>query len=103
MLYFNSMNLFTAFKFLSSTVNTMMSENSCLLRRKTLKLSCPNPLFDKWLQEWKDEAASKNADMQHAFAKVIYALPHSVYAFVKMHLNEIPMPFHMQTQQVVKL
>lgn len=71
------MILFTDFQVLTSTVNTMTSENNCLLKRKTLKLSCPNPLFDKWLQEWKDEAASKNAETQHAFAKVIYVLPHS--------------------------
>lgn len=47
-----------------------MADNHSLLKRKTLKLSCPNPLFDKWLQEWRDEAASKNSDTQHAFGKV---------------------------------
>lgn len=87
------MILFTDFQVLTSTVNTMTSENNCLLKRKTLKLSCPNPLFDKWLQEWKDEAASKNADTQHAFAKVIYVLPHSACLCQNMpYLNSYDLP-----------
>lgn len=40
------------------------------LKRKTLKLCHPNPLFEKWLEEWKNEAASRNSDTQYAFAKV---------------------------------
>ena len=32
--------------------------------------SCPNPLFEKWLQEMKDEAAMKESKTQYAYAKV---------------------------------
>lgn len=39
--------------------------------RVTLKpKSCPNPLFEKWLQEMKDEAAMKESKTQYAYAKV---------------------------------
>ena len=39
--------------------------------RVTLKpKSCPNPLFEKWLQEMKDEAARKESKTQYAYAKV---------------------------------
>uniref|UniRef100_A0A1B6K3V5 Crossover junction endonuclease MUS81 n=1 Tax=Homalodisca liturata TaxID=320908 RepID=A0A1B6K3V5_9HEMI len=51
-----------------------MSSNEKHLKRKTLKLSHPNPLFEKWLQEWKDEAASRNSDTQYAFAKALQSL-----------------------------
>ena len=32
--------------------------------------ACPNPLFEKWLQEMKDEAAKKESKTQYAYAKV---------------------------------
>uniref|UniRef100_A0A1B6FCG7 Crossover junction endonuclease MUS81 n=1 Tax=Cuerna arida TaxID=1464854 RepID=A0A1B6FCG7_9HEMI len=51
-----------------------MSSSEKQLKRKTLKLSHPNPLFEKWLQELRDEAASRNSDTQYAFAKALQSL-----------------------------
>lgn len=31
---------------------------------------CPNPLFLKWLEEWRDEAKQKNSKLQYTYAKV---------------------------------
>lgn len=41
-------------------------------KRITLKpKSCPNPLFEKWLIEWRDEAASRNSELKYCFDKVL--------------------------------
>lgn len=32
--------------------------------------SCPNPLFEKWLKELKDEAARKDSKLQYVYTKV---------------------------------
>ncbi|XP_038073322.1 crossover junction endonuclease MUS81-like [Patiria miniata] len=42
-------------------------------RKKKLE-PCPNPLFVKWLTEWRDEAASQGKKTQYAFGKALYAL-----------------------------
>jgi crossover junction endonuclease MUS81 len=34
----------------------------------------PNPLFENWLEEWKNEAASKGSIMQYRFGKVLSSL-----------------------------
>jgi crossover junction endonuclease MUS81 len=34
----------------------------------------PNPLFEKWLEEWKNKAASKGSDMQYCFGKALSSL-----------------------------
>jgi len=34
----------------------------------------PNPLFERWLEEWKNEAASKGSDMQYCFGKALSSL-----------------------------
>lgn len=39
--------------------------------RKKKKYVCPNPLFVKWLTEWKQEAADKGLKTQYTYAKVI--------------------------------
>lgn len=31
---------------------------------------CPNPLFLKWLEEWRDEAKEKNSKLQYTYGKV---------------------------------
>jgi len=35
------------------------------------KKKCVNPIFEQWLQEWKEEATEKNSKMQYVYAKVI--------------------------------
>ncbi|XP_015609411.1 crossover junction endonuclease MUS81 [Cephus cinctus] len=44
------------------------------MKRVKVKQSCPNPLFECWLQEWKDEAANKGSDMQYCFSKALNTL-----------------------------
>jgi crossover junction endonuclease MUS81 len=34
----------------------------------------PNPLFEKWLEEWKETAAAKDLPIQHAFGKALTSL-----------------------------
>jgi hypothetical protein len=34
----------------------------------------PNPLFEKWLEEWKAEAANKGSDMQYCFGRALSSL-----------------------------
>jgi crossover junction endonuclease MUS81 len=44
-------------------------------RRVTVKpKKPPNPLFEKWLEEWKNEASSKGSDMQYCFGKALSSL-----------------------------
>lgn len=31
---------------------------------------CPNPLFLKWLEDWRDEAKEKNSKLQYTYGKV---------------------------------
>lgn len=35
-------------------------------------LPCPNPLFEKLLKDWKDEATAKGSKLQYAYSKVLY-------------------------------
>jgi crossover junction endonuclease MUS81 len=44
-------------------------------KRVTVKLKKhPNPLFEKWLEEWKDEAVSKGSDLQYSFGRALSSL-----------------------------
>lgn len=36
--------------------------------------SCPNPLFEKWLIELKEDAARKDSKLQYVYGKVILKL-----------------------------
>lgn len=38
--------------------------------RRKKQRQCPNPLFLKWLEEWRDEAKQKNSKLQHTYGKV---------------------------------
>lgn len=40
------------------------------LGRKRPLPQCPNPLFVRWLTEWRDEAASKGRRTRFVFQKV---------------------------------
>lgn len=39
-------------------------------KRKKKKIKTPNPLFEAWLREWKEEAAEKGIKSQYVYAKV---------------------------------
>lgn len=52
---------------MSSTFTTNRS-------RISVKPNCPNPLFEKWLEEWRNEAAEKNSDVQYCYAKALESL-----------------------------
>jgi crossover junction endonuclease MUS81 len=44
-------------------------------KRVTVKLKKPpNPLFEKWLEEWKNEAVSKGSDLQYCFGRALSSL-----------------------------
>lgn len=40
------------------------------MKRVTVRPNRPNPLFEQWLDEWRQEAAEKGSDMQYCFGKV---------------------------------
>lgn len=40
------------------------------MKRVTVQPKCPNPLFEEWLSEWRQESADKGSDMQYCFGKV---------------------------------
>lgn len=39
-------------------------------RRKRAVRACPNPLFEKWLEEWKREAQERGLNSVHTYRKV---------------------------------
>ncbi|GJQ86282.1 mus81 [Trypoxylus dichotomus] len=43
-------------------------------KRVTIKLKHPNPLFEKWLAEWRDEAKAKDSKMQYCYTKALESL-----------------------------
>lgn len=43
-------------------------------QRVSVKIQNPNPLFVKWLSEWRDEAANKGSKMEHCFNKALISL-----------------------------
>ncbi|KAJ8979921.1 hypothetical protein NQ317_003663 [Molorchus minor] len=43
-------------------------------KRITLKLKTPNPLFEKWIIEWRDKAKSENSKMEFCFNKALQSL-----------------------------
>ncbi|XP_046595905.1 crossover junction endonuclease MUS81 isoform X3 [Neodiprion lecontei] len=51
-----------------------MSRYSAKMKRIRAKSKCPNPLFEKWLEEWKEDAASQGSQMQYCFIKALSSL-----------------------------
>lgn len=43
-------------------------------KRITVKLKTPNPLFEQWLTEWKDQAKSNDSKMQYTFSNALKTL-----------------------------
>ena len=39
-------------------------------RKKTVLKECPNPLFLKWLERWRDEAKANDSKLQYVYNKV---------------------------------
>lgn len=52
-------------------------------KRKKKKIKTPNPLFEAWLREWKEEAAEKGIKSQYVYAKV------GICSSLSMLLNKI--------------
>ena len=44
-------------------------------RRKRRPKGCPNPLFVKWVEEWRDEAREKGIKSQYSYTKVRCCVP----------------------------
>ncbi|XP_046985109.1 crossover junction endonuclease MUS81 isoform X1 [Schistocerca americana] len=43
-------------------------------KRIKKKIKHPNPLFEKWLKEWQDEARERGSDIQYCYAKALRSL-----------------------------
>ncbi|KAJ8961777.1 hypothetical protein NQ318_021378 [Aromia moschata] len=43
-------------------------------KRITVKLKTPNPLFEKWIIEWRDKAKEQNSKMEFCFNKALESL-----------------------------
>lgn len=43
-------------------------------KRVTVKLKTPNPLFTKWITEWRDKAREEDSSTQYCFAKALKSL-----------------------------
>ncbi|XP_077557365.1 uncharacterized protein LOC144172570 isoform X2 [Haemaphysalis longicornis] len=50
-----------------------MAKAATRVRRVTKKNPDPNPLFTKWLQEWKDAAVAHNSKAQHVYGKATWS------------------------------
>lgn len=55
-------------------------------KRKKKRIKTPNPLFEVWLREWKEEAAEKGIKSQYVYAKVP-AVHLSACYLTKLHVN----------------
>lgn len=44
------------------------------MKRVKVKLNKPNPLFELWLEQWKEKATSQASDLQYHFKKALNAL-----------------------------
>lgn len=51
-----------------------MEEDLRYGKRKKKKVKTPNPLFETWLREWKEEAAEKGIKSQYVYAKALKSL-----------------------------
>lgn len=62
-----------------------MTDNAGEIKRVKIKnKKPPNPLFQKWLVEWRDDAAQKGSEnMQHCFGRALKSLqkyPFTLYS-----------------------
>lgn len=55
--------------------------------RRKKQRECPNPLFLKWLEEWRDEAKQKNSKLQYTYGKVREKAKYPV-AIIGKNLND---------------
>lgn len=44
------------------------------MKRVKIKSRRPNPLFELWLKEWKEEASFRNSTLEHHFSKALASL-----------------------------
>ena len=65
------------------------SFNCCPLgMHRKKQRECPNPLYLKWLEEWRDEAKQKNSKLQYTYAKV---REQTTNIPQKLHLRILPL------------
>lgn len=43
---------------------------------------CANPIFEKWIIEWRDDAVAKNSKVQYVYSKVPSKIYYSVLKFM---------------------
>lgn len=55
--------------------SNMEEEGTLYGKRKKKRTRMPNPLFEMWLKEWKQEAADKGIKSQYVYAKVLHNDP----------------------------
>lgn len=48
----------------------MESSKPALKRKRRPVGECPNPLFVKWVEEWRDEAREEGSKVQYAYTRV---------------------------------
>jgi crossover junction endonuclease MUS81 len=46
--------------------------NSNNKRKQPLK--CPNPVFEEWISEWRDDAVAKDLQSKHSYTKCLFSL-----------------------------
>lgn len=57
-------------------MSTMSASNSTALKRKrrVYKNGCANPLFVKWVEEWRDDARERGVNSHYSYTKVLGVL-----------------------------
>lgn len=74
----------------------MAADTQLLGKRKKKIPKNPNPLFVKWLTQWKHEAAEKGISLQYTYNKVSHS-----HCKAKDIFMEINIHFHLQKKMIV--
>jgi hypothetical protein len=53
---------------------TARATTTTLRRKRRPANECPNPLFVKWVEEWRDEAREEGSKVQYAYTKALNSL-----------------------------
>jgi len=48
----------------------LVSRGTGIRRKRRPQNVCPNPLFAKWVEEWRDEAREKGIKSQYSYTRV---------------------------------
>ena len=49
---------------------------------------CANPVFDKWISEWKENAVARDLNSKHTYNKVIFPIDFKFF-YLKLALGMI--------------